>query len=27
MVQLNGGIGFGAEEGTVGGRAGIRIGW
>jgi hypothetical protein len=27
MVQLNGGLGFGAEEGTVGGRAGIRIGW
>lgn len=26
-VQLNGGIGVGADHGTVGGRAGIRVGW
>lgn len=26
-VQINGGLGFGSTEGTVGGRAGVRVGW
>lgn len=26
-VQLNGGIGYGADERTVGGRIGLRVGW
>jgi hypothetical protein len=26
-IQVNGGLGVGADQGSVGGRAGIRFGW
>jgi hypothetical protein len=26
-VQLNGGVAYGVNDGSVGGRAGVRVGW
>ena len=26
-VQVNGGFGVGTNDGTIGGRAGVRVGW